>query len=364
MKDIEENYFFKKEGTVMETKIWKVDKSVEKLDSYPQILEAADTIRQNELVSFPTETVYGLGANAKSDEAVKKIYEAKGRPSDNPLIIHISSIDSVAEFVETIPPVAKILMDHFWPGPLTIILKKKENVISSLATVGLPTVAIRMPNHEIALALIKASGVPIAAPSANTSGKPSPTHFEHVYNDLNGKIAGIIDGGDSGVGVESTVIDCTGEVPVILRPGGVTKEDIEKLVGKVEVDPSLHSKDEKPKSPGMKYKHYAPNAPMYLVEGSQLFIQKLAWDYQQRGKKVGILTTDEQKHLYEADTVISCGTRENLETVAHNLYHALRQFDVEKVDVILSESFPEKNIGFAIMNRLKKAAGNHIIHEI
>lgn len=347
----------------METKIWKADKNVDNLMSYPQIQQAAELLKKDEVIAFPTETVYGLGANAKSDRAVKKIFEAKGRPSDNPLIIHVSKPQDVELYAEEVPEKAKILMETFWPGPLTIILKKKEGELSTLATANLKTVGIRMPKNEIALALIEQSGLPIAAPSANLSGKPSPTKFEHVYTDMAGKIAGIVDGGETGVGVESTVLDCTEEIPVILRPGGVTKEELEKVIGEVRLDPALIEETEKPKSPGMKYKHYAPKAPMYIVQGSQAFLQQMVDKFQQEGNRVGVLTTDEAKDFYRADVILSCGTRTNLETIAHNLYDALRTFDETAVDVILSEAFPNTGIGSAIMNRMMKAASHKVIEE-
>ncbi|MCU9613311.1 L-threonylcarbamoyladenylate synthase [Caldibacillus lycopersici] len=347
----------------METKIWKVDNYVDNLEKYPQIIEAAKLLQQNEVVAFPTETVYGLGGNAKSDEAVKKIYEAKGRPSDNPLIIHISKTSDVDNFVTEIPEHAQTLMEHFWPGPLTIILKQKQGVLSTVATANSATVAIRMPSHPVARAIIEVSGLPIAAPSANLSGKPSPTNFAHVALDLTGKISGIVDGGETGVGVESTVLDCTDDIPTILRPGGVTKEQLEALIGEVRVDPALVSEDSKPKAPGMKYTHYAPNAPMVLVEGSREFLQSVAQQYRDKGNSVGILTTDEQLDFYVADRIISCGKRAELSTVAHNLYDVLRKFDQEPIDIILSETFPENGIGSAIMNRLTKAAGHHVISE-
>lgn len=347
----------------METKIWKVDKSVGNLRGYPQIREAAEMLKKDEVVAFPTETVYGLGANAKSDRAVKKIFEAKGRPSDNPLIIHVSKPQDVELYAEEVPEKAKILMEIFWPGPLTIILKKKEGVLSNLATANLSTVGLRMPNNTIALALIEQSGLPIAAPSANLSGKPSPTIFEHVYADMAGKIAGIVDGGETGVGVESTVLDCTEDIPIILRPGGVTKEELEKAIGEVKNDPALIKETGKPKSPGMKYTHYAPKAPLYIVRGSQAFLQQLVDKFQREGHRVGVLTTDEAKDDYRAEVVLSCGTRANLESVAHHLYDTLRTFDKTDVDLILSEAFPITGIGSAIMNRLMKAAGHKVIEE-
>ena len=254
-------------------------------------------------------------------------------------------------------------MDRFLMGPLTIILKNKAGTLSTKVTAGLPTVGIRMPDHPIALAIIEASGVPIAAPSANISGKPSPTRFEHVCKDLYGKVAGIVDGGETGVGVESTVIDCTGSIPVILRPGGVTKEEIEETIGPVKMDRQIKEAVERPKSPGMKYTHYAPDAPVLLVEGRPDFVQDVINRHRQSGKKVGVLTTDEHKHLYGADVVISLGSRARLSTVARNLFSALRAFNGHQVDLIISETFPREGIGEAIMNRLIKAAGHRLIRE-
>ncbi|MCC3356246.1 L-threonylcarbamoyladenylate synthase [Bacillus sp. REN16] len=347
----------------METKRWVVDKHQQNLESYPQIEEAARLLRKNEVVAFPTETVYGLGANALSDEAVAKIYEAKGRPSDNPLIVHISTIGQLHKIVQDIPKQAERLIEKFWPGPLTLVLKRKENAVSKIVTAGLETVAVRMPSHPVALALIAASGLPLAAPSANTSGKPSPTLANHVADDLTGKIAGILDGGATGVGLESTVLDCTGEVPVILRPGGVTKEQLEEVCGVIEVDKAILTEGEAPKSPGMKYKHYAPTAPLTIVNGRVEFIQSLVTEKQNDGLKVGVLTTAERENHYEADKIIACGSREDLESVASRLYDVLRLFDESGVDIIYSESFPNEGIGQAIMNRLTKAAGHKIITE-
>ncbi|MGV3463815.1 MAG: L-threonylcarbamoyladenylate synthase, partial [Heyndrickxia sp.] len=258
----------------MKTLEWNVDSNVDNLKSNPQVVEAANLLKQNEVVAFPTETVYGLGANAISDEAITKVYEAKGRPSDNPLIVHIADFSQLYNLVLEIPKTAEKLMEKFWPGPLTIIFKVKSKAVSKKVTAGLNTVGIRMPDHPLALALIKAANLPIAAPSANSSGKPSPTTAGHVRDDLNGRISGILDGGETGIGVESTVVDCTGEVPIILRPGGVTKEAMENEIGNVEIDPALHENlNSKPKAPGMKYTHYAPNAPVYLVDGKPEFIQ-------------------------------------------------------------------------------------------
>ncbi|PEA88337.1 L-threonylcarbamoyladenylate synthase [Bacillus thuringiensis] len=346
----------------MHTNMWVVDNVVERKKYYPQLQEAAKLLRENEAVAFPTETVYGLGANAMDDEAIAKIFEAKGRPSDNPLIVHIGTKSQLDGIVKEIPPVAEKLMAHFWPGPLTIILPRKEG-ISERVTAGLNTVGVRMPDHPVALALIEEANVPVAAPSANRSGRPSPTLASHVYEDLNGKIAGIVDGGATGVGVESTVIDCTSTVPTILRPGGITKEQLEAVIGTVSLDPALKDEKEKPKSPGMKYTHYAPTAPLSIVEGSREFIQQLVDEKKEEGFKVGVLTTEEYQHIYNADVILSCGVRSDLASVATKLYDVLRTFDASEVDVIFSESFPNEGIGNAIMNRLTKAAGHHIIIE-
>ena len=347
----------------MNTKIWKVDKYVDNLVNNPQVVDAAHFLRENEVVALPTETVYGLGGNAESDEAVAKIFAAKGRPSDNPLIIHIADREQLNRFVEEIPAKAEILMDAFWPGPLTVIFKKKEGVLSEKATAGLATVAVRMPDHPVALALLKVCGLPIAAPSANSSGKPSPTNAVHVMDDLNGKIAGVLDGGATGVGVESTVIDCTESVPVILRPGGVTKEQLEAVIGEVRVDPALTDEAAKPKAPGMKYRHYAPNAPLYMVSGTREFLQRLVEGKRQEGLRVGVLTTMENVEFYHADVVFACGRRAELETVATALYDTLRRFNEADVDIIYSEVFSSKGVGHAIMNRLQKAAGYKLIIE-
>ncbi|EIJ80299.1 sua5/yciO/yrdC/ywlC family protein [Bacillus methanolicus PB1] len=347
----------------MKTQFWFVDKSVDNIENYPQISQAADLLKKNEVIAFPTETVYGLGGNAESDEAVQKIFEAKGRPSDNPLIIHIAEISQLNRFAKNIPENAKILMETFWPGPLTLVLNKRDGFLSEKATAGLSTVAVRMPDHPVALAVIKESGLPIAAPSANRSGKPSPTTAKHVADDLDGRIAGIVDGGPTGVGVESTVLDCTEPVPVILRPGGITKEQIEKAIGPVKVDPALLDTGQAPKSPGMKYRHYAPNAPFYLVDGSREYIQKLISENQAKGLKAGVLTTEEGKRFYDAHLVLACGNRSNIEKVASSLYETLRKFNESDVDIIFSEMFPEEGVGQAIMNRLLKAAGHRVLTE-
>ncbi|WP_080843831.1 L-threonylcarbamoyladenylate synthase [Cytobacillus gottheilii] len=345
----------------MDTKRWSVDKNVDNLTGYPQITQAADLLLNNEVVAFPTETVYGLGANAYSDQAVAKIFEAKGRPADNPLIIHIADEAMISDFVEEIPENAKKLMKAYWPGPLTILLKMKQGVLSEMATPGLSTVGVRMPDHPVALALLQKTKLPIAAPSANSSGRPSPTAAEHVWDDLQGKIAGIVDGGTTGVGLESTVLDCTEDVPVILRPGGITAQQIQEVIGEIAVDPALTDVEQQPKSPGMKYRHYAPDATLVLVDGDRSEIQRLILDKQKEGLKVGVLTTSENASFYQADKVIACGSRDNLNSVAGSLYETLRNFNNAELDLIFSEMFPDEGVGQAIMNRLIKAAGYRVI---
>lgn len=348
----------------MKTLEWNVDNNVDNLENNPQIVEAANLLKQNEVIAFPTETVYGLGANATSDEAITKVYEAKGRPSDNPLIVHIANSSQVHDFVLEIPEKAEKLMKKFWPGPLTIIFKVRPGSISKKVSAGLDTVSIRMPDHPLALALIKEANLPIAAPSANSSGKPSPTAAKHVREDLNGRIAGILDGGETGIGVESTVVDCTVDVPIILRPGGVTKEAMESVIGNVEIDPALHENAKsRPKAPGMKYTHYAPNAPVYLVNGTTEFIQELVKKSRAKGLVVGVIATDETADLYDADYVRACGSRQDLSTVANKLYDTLRSFNSKSVDIIYSEVFSTAGVGLAVMNRLEKAAGHKWIHE-
>ncbi len=344
------------------TEVWSVDKKMDEEKEYPQITQASLWIKKNEVVAFPTETVYGLGGNALSDEAIEKIFRAKGRPSDNPLIVHIASTEQLEGIVASIPERAKKLMDAFWPGPLTLVLPKGEDVAGRV-TAGLSTVAVRMPDHPVAMKLIKECGLPLAAPSANVSGRPSPTTAQHVYEDLKGRIPGILDGGATGVGVESTVVDCTAETLVILRPGGVTKEQLEEVAGETSMDPGLLNEKEAPKSPGMKYTHYAPDAPLYLVDGSPAFLQELVDKQKEAGRKIGVLTSEENASFYQADTIIPCGSREKLESVAHHLYDALRAFNESDVDIIYGEVFPKKGVGAAIMNRLEKSAGGQIIKE-
>ena len=346
------------------TKVWYVDKDVDEYD--PQIVDIGDKLRAGEVIAFPTETVYGLGANAKDSDAVRKIFEAKGRPSDNPLIVHIATREQLHDLVGELNQQSEQLIDQFWPGPLTMIFPRKGG-ISDYVT-SLPTIAVRMPDHAIALAIIKAAGVPIAAPSANRSGKPSPTKAEHVWNDLHGRIHGIVDGGEAGFGVESTVLDLTGDKPMILRPGGITKEQLQEVIGEVSVDPALVEKGDKPKAPGMKYTHYAPDAEMWIIQGEDhqkvmQEVRRLAEQARIKGQKVGILTTEDRKSLYQeyADLLLAYGSRDSLYPFAKYIYDSLRQFDHESIDFIITEGVPETGIGLAIMNRLKKAAGGNIL---
>lgn len=330
------------------------------------IKEAAQMLRSGEMVAFPTETVYGLGADALREEASQKIYAAKGRPSDNPLIVHIASEEQLASIAEEIPEKAKVLMKAFWPGPLTLIFRKKD-IIPKRTTGGLYTVAVRMPNHRIALELIRISGIPIAAPSANTSGRPSPTNAAHVFDDLNGKISMIIDGGNVGIGIESTIVDVTCEPPMLLRPGYITKEKLEQVVGEVDIDKAIldpASPDIVPKAPGMKYKHYAPKADFTMFAGESdkvtVRINQLTEDKINQGYKVGIIACDETLNRYKVGSVVSIGTRKDDITISRNLYRVLRDFDDKKVDYIFGETFTDEELGQAIMNRLLKAAGYQI----
>ena len=332
-----------------------------------ELFEAAEILRKGGLVAIPTETVYGLGANALDESASKKIYEAKGRPSDNPLIAHISSMDEITALVKEIPEAGKKLAEKYWPGPLTMIFPKKD-IVPYGTTGGLETVAIRMPSDPVANRLIKLAGVPVAAPSANTSGRPSPTKAEHVVEDMNGKIEMIIDSGEVGIGVESTIVDVSGDVPMLLRPGAITIEMLRETLGEVEIDPAILgplSADVKPKAPGMKYRHYAPQAEMTLVEGDVdrvvEFINQEAKLAHKAGLKVGIICTEESRESYEGGILKVIGSRNDEESVARNLFAVLREFDDQKVDCIFSESFSKDRLGQAIMNRLCKAAGYHIV---
>lgn len=320
--------------------------------------KAASYLKAGELIAFPTETVYGLGADATNEEAVQKIFKAKGRPSDNPLIIHVASLEQAEEYVSAFPDEAKRVVAAFWPGACTLVLNKKGKIAPSV-TAGLNTIAVRMPDHPLALELIQRAGVPLAAPSANSSGKPSPTTAGHVVKDLKGGIRGIIDGGATGVGLESTVLDLTDpKQPTILRPGGVTSEQLEMVLGKVYHDQFEVSELYKPKSPGMKYRHYSPDKPVYILpedtEEAKGFIKEL----EQKGNRIGLLVSEETYGMLDTS---SCrysllGSKSRPEQAASRLYDGLRRLDESDATVILAEAYGKTGIGRAYMNRLEKAA--------
>ena len=370
----------------METKIF----SKENID------EAAEILRQGGLVAFPTETVYGLGGNGLDPEAARKIYAAKGRPSDNPLILHVAKIEEVLPLVDSIPEKARLLMESFWPGPLTLIMKKSP-LVPLESTGGLQTVAIRCPDNALTLSLIEKAGIPVAGPSANLSGHPSPTEAAHVYHDLAGRIEGILDDGAVGIGVESTILDMSTDCPTLLRPGAITLKDLEEVLSeKPEVDPTLLGKKMEdgfvPKAPGMKYRHYAPRAEMILfrarkaenadrriAEAILRFLEereeqqeKQEESQEERRKvselsKVAILCAEETKKEYasfcaEKGILLKVlGKREEPLSMTHNLFRILRDCDEEGVELILSEAYSEEGVGFALMNRMKKAAGQKIV---
>lgn len=327
---------------------------------------AAGVIRSGGLVAFPTETVYGLGANALDAEAVGRIFVAKGRPADNPLIVHVADRDAVLQVVQSVPKVAERLMERFWPGPLTLVLHKAPGIPDNV-TCGLDTVGVRMPNHPVALALIKAAGVPVAAPSANVSGRPSPTTAEHVMDDLSGRIDMVLNGGETGVGLESTVIDLTVDPPALLRPGGVTVEQLCEELGPINVDQAIRGVEagESPRSPGMKYAHYAPKARVIVVDGPVLNMQEkindLAYELEEEGKRVGVMCSVESRGVYKVPIVLEYGSRDDLAGVASGLFSILRAFDRHNVDVILAEAVPPHGIGLAIMNRLRRAAAGRVV---
>ena len=353
----------------MKTKLIRVDAQElhdGKNESREALREAGEIIRQGGLVAFPTETVYGLGGDALNPESSKKIYAAKGRPSDNPLIIHIADIKDLEKIVKEIPQSAYQLADVFWPGPLTMILPKSEEVPYQ-TTGGLNTVAVRMPSHPVALEFIREAGGYVAAPSANLSGKPSPTKAKYVVQDMDGRIDMIIDGDGVDIGLESTIVDLTGDKPMILRPGYITKEMLDTVLGQVETDPTLLDADSKeaPKAPGMKYRHYAPKGELVLVEGSPeavvSYINEQTSLHRQQGEKTGIIGTSEMAGRYEADSIKIAGSREDETAIARQLYTFLREFDDEDVAYMYAESFAGTGMRQAIMNRLLKAAGHKII---
>ena len=352
-----------------------------------KLQEAAGILRAGGLVAFPTETVYGLGGNGLLKEASRSIYAAKGRPSDNPLILHISDMKELEPITREIPHRARTLAEHFWPGPLTMILNKAE-IVPLETTGGLSTVAVRMPEHEVARRLIALAGVPVAAPSANTSGRPSPTTAAHVREDLEGKIEAILDGGPSGIGLESTIVDLSGEEPVLLRPGAITAEMLEKALGErvlldpaleKPLDPSVH-----PKAPGMKYRHYAPKAPMVIIQGKagtfageELLRVEEAVDRQvdrslEDGKRTALICSDESLSYYQKRyegplakgqlILRTMGTRNREESIAHNLFSVLREMDEVQAEYIVAEGVNTEAIGYAVMNRMKKAAAQQVIY--
>lgn len=351
------------EGAGMETQIVKL--SEENID-IDRIKEAGIILKNGGLVAFPTETVYGLGGNALNSESSGKIYAAKGRPSDNPLIVHISKLEDLPFIVTNIPEAAYRLAEKFWPGPLTMIFPKAD-CVPNATTGGLATVAVRMPSNPIARALIDAAGGYIAAPSANLSGKPSPTQAKYVIEDLKGRVDMIIDGGDANIGLESTIVDLTGECPIILRPGYVTEEMLLKVIGKVDTDQNIIDANSKepPKAPGMKYRHYAPKGNLTIVEGQEArvlaYINEKIREQKRSGKKTGVIATSETVTAYQADSIKNVGKRNDEATIARRLFGILREFDDENIEIIYAEAFERKGMGQAIMNRLLKAAGHQVI---
>ena len=349
-------------GDIMDTKLFSINSENPDKEA---LYEAGGIIKKGGLVAFPTETVYGLGGDALNRESSKKIYAAKGRPSDNPLIVHICCMEDLAAIVTEVSEEAKALAAAFWPGPLTMIFEKTDKVPNE-TTGGLSTVAVRMPKDTIALEFIRQSGGYVAAPSANISGKPSPTQAKYVLEDMDGRIDAVIDGGEAVIGLESTIVDLTGEHPMILRPGYITKEMLEEVLGRVDEDVTMMQKTEgiKPKAPGMMYRHYAPKGMLTIISGDGPAVAKrineLTKEAMNYGKKTGVIATAENFSLYEADVIKNAGNRNDEATIARELYRILREFDDEDVEVIYSEAFPEGGIGQAIMNRLLKAAGHHI----
>ena len=327
---------------------------------------AGQILKDGGLVAFPTETVYGLGGDGLNPESSKKIYAAKGRPSDNPLIVHVADMESIKKIVKELPEAAYKLAEVLWPGPLTMIMEKSDAVPYE-TTGGLDTVAIRMPSNKIAAELIRQSGGYIAAPSANLSGRPSPTEAKYCIEDLDGRVDMIIDGGQVGIGLESTIIDLTSDKPMILRPGYVTQQMLEDILGDVSIDKTILRADSgvKPKAPGMKYRHYAPKGDLTIVEGDSAkvteYINDRLREHRSNGEKTGVIATTDTADKYEADVVKCAGSREDEEEIARNLFSILRQFDDEDVSCMYSEAFNDTGLGQAIMNRLLKAAGHKVI---
>lgn len=340
----------------MQTIVQKIDRA--RIDRVA-MEEAGRILRSGGLVAFPTETVYGLGGDALDETAARRIYAAKGRPSDNPLIVHIADREHLAGIVEEIPEAAHRLAEAFWPGPLTMIFQKSARVPYG-TTGGLDTVAVRMPSDPIALELIRQGGGYVAAPSANTSGRPSPTTAQHVYEDLQGRIPLILDGGAVTIGLESTIVDLTEDVPVVLRPGYISLEMLQAVLGEVRMDRGLIADDSnvRPKAPGMKYRHYAPQADLKIVEGAPEQVISYINERAASGKRVGVICTEETRERYPRGDVKCVGSRRDELSIANHLFAVLREFDADGVEEIYSESFDAPGLGQAIMNRLLKAAGH------
>lgn len=345
----------KEVAMTMETKRWNLKKDT--LYNQQAIKEAAAFLKSGATVAFPTETVYGLGADATNEMAIAQIFQAKGRPQDNPLIAHVATKGQLVQLVDDLPNYVEKLIDEFSPGPLTYILPSNGTCAKNV-TAGLSTIAVRIPDHPVAQQLLKKCDIPIAAPSANLSGKPSPTTANHVWSDLHGKIAGLIDGGPTGVGVESTVIDCTQDIPIILRPGGITREQLEDVIGEIAFDAALSDAKERPKSPGMKYRHYSPEVPLWIVAGAAEKLQTIIDAEKQKGNRIGVLASFQTTKKISADELTSLGR--NMNEITANLYNGLRTYKEGDVDIILCEAFPEAGIGQAVMNRLRKAASVYI----
>lgn len=352
-----------KKEIYMKTEIVKIDE--EQIDQ-EAIARAGEILKRGGLVAFPTETVYGLGGDALNENSSRLIYAAKGRPSDNPLIVHITNMEALKKIVTEIPPAARKLAERYWPGPLTMIFHK-SSAVPLATTGGLDTVAVRMPSHKTARAMIDAAGGYIAAPSANRSGRPSPTVARYVIEDLDGLVDMIIDGGEVNIGLESTIIDLTGEVPTILRPGYVTQDMLTETLGLVDVDRTILDANSRqaPKAPGMKYRHYAPKGNLSIVEGEPervvSYINERISALRKEGRKTGVIATDETVARYHGDDIKSVGSRRDEEVIARHLFRILREFDDDNVEVMFTESFETAGIGQAIMNRLLKAAGHQVI---
>lgn len=342
----------------MKTRVFQItDPAVQKTD----VCAAAEILRSGGLVGLPTETVYGLGANGLNEDAVRAIFEAKGRPQDNPLILHIPDADWLERFCCDIPDAAYALAEHFWPGPLTMILKRRE-IVPNVTTGGLDTVGMRCPDHAVTLAIIEAAGVPVAAPSGNISGRPSPTCARHMIEDMDGRIDGIVDGGACGVGVESTIIDLTVTPPRLLRPGGLPLEELRAVLGEIAVDKAVLaplSEGEKPRAPGMKYRHYAPKAPVTVVTGESM--KTAAYIHSLASEETGVICFEEYRDLFPDCAVESIGSAEDKAEQARRIFDALRAFDETDVTAIYAQCPNDEGLGLAIANRLKKAAGFQVV---